>query len=205
MRMNKAELELAGIAPDLIRVTKAELAQMWGVSKANVTKIFKQPGAPKFGDDKKITAREANRYYMGLRQQADRRRGTKAKEKADAVRSSVAESTYDEMTIDEARRRKAVTEARLVQMEFDQARGGLIPRERVLSMAKADAAIIKSDLLALPARLTPEIMSISQNGPGGISAVIDAAIRQVLEKWSGGMAEEARRVEFGGISDVVGC
>lgn len=184
--MNRAEALMAGLAPDQVKVSKADLSRIWGVSKSAVTQIFRNPQAPLFDEKGKIRLCDANRYYA-----------TVSKNAAKRVSGAVEQNAEDMMSIQEAKRRQAVSEMRLSQIRVAEAEGRLVSIDEVRRIAASDASIIATTLRGWPTKIAAELTDAAK--AGGIIAVgslLDRYVRNVLADWSSGMEAEERQDAF---------
>jgi hypothetical protein len=179
-----ADSESAGA----VRLTKSELAARWGCSPANVTKLFARPGAPAFGDDRRIALADAERWHSA------RLRIRKASPVADGWIPDVPADA----PIEEARRSEAVSRAVVARVEALKARGEVIAKSDHKAIVAEDAAVIRAGLLALPATVASELAAAAAaSGAAGVSAALARSIRALLLNWSRGLAAGAAREEFG--------
>ena len=168
--MTRTEARLAGKEASA-RVTRAELAEAWGVSRAAITRMFHRPGAPEF---------EGGKISLGVAE-AWRTTRRRASNRAPAAPAAIG----DDLDIAEAKRRQEVLRARLLEVEYKRTTGDLVPREEVRAAALSDGAAVRADLLALPARLAPELAdAASAGGVAAVSERLASALRDTLTAWS---------------------
>lgn len=169
--MTRAEARLSGNEA-AARVTRAELAEAWGVSRAAITRMFHRPGAPEF---------EGGKISLGV---AEAWRSTRRRA-SNRAPAAPAGAIGDDLDIGEAKRRQEVLRARLLEVEYRRTTADLVPREEVRAAALSDGAAVRADLLALPARLAPELADAAATG--GVAAVSErlaSALRDVLSAWA---------------------
>lgn len=158
------------------RLTKAQLAARWGVTRSAVTQMFARPGAPAF-DNGTIDAAVAESW------RDTNKRGPASGEVTDADVTGLPE-------IAESRRKAEAYKAKILELEFRKADGSLIPLADAIDRAKSDAAVIKSTLLSMPARLAPTLADAAGN-VAAVSAILDAWARESLTSFARLMGAEA--------------
>lgn len=98
-------------------------------------------------------------------------------------REPATEPAYDEERGHAAFRKAQILEkvftAKTVEMEFNQLAGDLVERKRVQDAAYTVGRMVRDSVLAVPARLAPELAGISDSWE--IEKRLTAAIRQALD------------------------
>jgi len=180
---NRYELRLAGVPePDGDggpRDTVTSLAARWGVSKQAVSKMFRQPGAPKFSADRTICRTVAEAW----RSSRSRARPAPADETATLSQA-------------EAKRLQEVYRAQLLRIELDRERGDLVPVADVERVAAEDGATIRATLLAMPAALAPALHAAASSGVPAVAALLASWARDTLTAWASGLASPAYRADL---------
>lgn len=92
-----------------------------------------------------------------------------------------AEAGTDETDLDEAKRRRAVAEARIAEMQADREAGRLLPREDVDAAMVGAFARVRSRLLAIPSKAGPLVQGQST---AEAAETIRAAIYEALRELS---------------------
>lgn len=87
----------------------------------------------------------------------------------------------DEVSFDEARRRRAVAEAVLAEMEVERAAGRLLKREDVDAAVIGAFARVRARLLAVPGKAAP---LVAGNDAAAASEIIRRAIHDALRELS---------------------
>lgn len=180
--MNKAEAILAGLSPEQVEVTKADLSRIWGISKSAVTQIFRNPQAPIFNERNKIRLCDANRYYATVSRAASRR-----------VEKTEERYAEEVMTLQEAKRRQAVCELRLSQMRVAEAEGRLVSREEYRTLAANDAALVAQSLRGLSSKVAAELVdAATTGGVQAVGALLDRRITELLRNLAQALSDERK-------------
>ena len=99
----------------------------------------------------------------------------------DYERAQAAAAT-DETDIDEAKRRRAVAEARLAEMAADREAGQLLAREDVDAAVIASFVRVRAKLLSIPSKVAPLVAGADVNAAGAtLRAAIHDALRELSE------------------------
>lgn len=147
-------------------LTKSELAAVWGVTPQAVHDMFSRAGAPGFvgGKISRIVAENWRNSRKRLRV------------------SSMVSSQKPGLDIAEARRQQEIIKAMKMRMDYDRARGELIPRAEVEANCREDGARIRAALMAMPARIAPTLADAAASGGiPAVAAALEADVRRTLE------------------------
>lgn len=88
----------------------------------------------------------------------------------------------NDMDINEARRRKEIAEAELKEIELERQKGDLLPKNEVILTWQKILSVLRSRLLAMPAKLAPILMGLSTISE--IKNELNIEIRNMLEELS---------------------
>lgn len=147
-------------------VTQSELAAVWGVSRQAVHDMFSRDGAPAFVGGK------ISRLVADNWRNSRKRRWV----------SSQPQGPKPGLDIAEARRQQEILKAMKMRMDYDRARGELIPRSDVESNCREDGARIRAALMAMPARIAPTLADAAASGGiPAVAAALEADVRRTLE------------------------
>jgi hypothetical protein len=141
--------------------TRSELSRRWGVTRQAVSALFLRPGAPSFDADGRIDVEVADAWRDAVREA--RREAARGREELDRLR------------------------CRLLAHEIAMQRGRLVSIEDVERIARADAAIIRASLLAMPDALAPRLTGLTDTEAA--RGIIDDWARGTLQMWHDSLTE----------------
>jgi hypothetical protein len=159
--------------------TLADFAKRRDVSKACVTK-WKSRGLLRL-NERGLVDVAATEELLNARPERYRGGAVKGRKDGQASNAAVDLSAEDpsSWSTAEAIRQKEIAQARLRQIEADTAAGAVVPIADVCKAVAADYAVVRSSLLAMPAKLAHRLAAART--PEATGGILDAEIRAVLE------------------------
>lgn len=149
--------------------SQTELAEALGMSKANVTKL-KQQGMP-------VHSLAAAREWRARRQNIAARKPDAA---APAAPPPAAPAYVGSESFDEARTRREVAAANLLELELAEARGDLLRRDVMEQTVGALATGTREAVLQVVARLASLVAA--ESDPVKVRHMLEAELRQALDQ-----------------------
>jgi hypothetical protein len=157
--------------------TLAAFAKRRGVSKACVTK-WKRRGLVRT-DARGLVDVAASEALLADRPATYRGGSVKTKTTKRSVEADQPGTDPTTWSTAEAVRQKEIAQARLRQIEADQAAGAVVPVSEICRTVAAEYAVVRTTLLAMPAKLAHRLAAAETAAEAG--ALVDSEVRAALE------------------------